>query len=114
MTTRPDRATALMDGPPARAPERITETTVLAGRRVTVNAEDGTWVRDLRAIDNAYWYDETTYKRWLPGAPVPADGDPTRARLFVSVCTERDWYEWSRTKRRPEVREYPAYLVWAE
>lgn len=124
MTTSADRMAVLMDGPPPRVPERVTEDSQTVGRRVLVNTSfvDETredwheqWARDLRAVDNPYWYDEQTHKRWLPGPlNVPDDADPDRARLFVSVCTERDWYDWARTKRRPEVREYPAYLVWVE
>lgn len=108
-----DVASVLIDGPPARVPERVREDSVLRGRRVVVNG-DGEWFYDIRAVEDPYWYDEDTRLRWPVGGRVPAGADADRARLFVSACRERDWYEWARTKRRPEIREYPAYLVWAE
>lgn len=113
------RLSSLMDGPPTRAPERVREDTVLRGRRVQVLDDTRGWVGDLRAADNPYWYDgehweDPAHARW-PATSDPPDGaDRDRAVLTVAVCTERDWYEWARTRRRPEIREYPAYAVWVE
>lgn len=109
-----DRVSALVEGPAALVPERIVPGMALRGRRVVINSGDGDWVRDARAADDPYMYDEAVNLRWLPGSPVPADADVDRARLYVAAVREADWYEWARTKRRPQVVEYPAYLVWAE
>lgn len=114
-----DLASVLMDGPPARHPQMVTEGTRLHGRRVVVY--DSTvcdWLGDLRACDDPYWRDvDADYpvlQRWPVGGQVPAGARPERAELTVSLVTEPDWYEWRRTHRRPEVREIPAYLVRVE
>lgn len=88
----------------------------LRGRRVLVNGDDGQWHGDLRAVDDPYWMDTEVLPpaRWQPGKPVPEGADPTRAALHVAVCTEPDWYEWPKTKRRPKIAEYAAILVWVE
>lgn len=109
-----DRTIVLMDGPPARVPERVAAGMPLRGRRLIVNAPDGRWVHDVRAVDDAYLLDPDTHLAWLPGTGVPNGADESRAVLTVAACTEQGWYDWARTKRRPEVVEYPAYLVWAE
>lgn len=107
-----------MDGPPARDPERVSEGMALRGRRVLVNDATGEWVGDLRAADDAYWADTVTdaplVYRWPVGGDPPDDAAVEHRVLTVAVCTEKDWYEWGRTSRRPQVTEFPAYLVWAE
>lgn len=112
------RLLGLMDGPPSRAPARVTESTALRGKRVLVADSDGTWVSDIRAVDDPYWLDpdadSPAYSRWQVNHDPPAGASQDRAVLHVAVCTEPDWYEWAHTRRRPEVREYAAYLVWVE
>lgn len=111
-----------MDGPQPRVPERVTAGTVLRGKRVIVpwfresdaapeSSEE--WRYDVRAVDEPYYYDQDAHVRWFPGQPVPEGADPN-APLYVGICTEHDWYEWGRTKRRPEVFEYEAYMVFVE
>lgn len=108
------RVQTVMDGPPPRVPERVTAGTVLRGKRVVVpRPESDEWRYDVRAADDPYYYDAATHQRWYPGTPVPEGADP-QAPLYVAICTEHDWYEWARTKRRPQVREYKAYVVFAE
>jgi hypothetical protein len=88
----------------------------LRGKRILVNADDGQWHGDIRAADDPYWMDDEVLPpiRWQPGHPVPKGADPERAHLMVAAVTERDWYEWAKTTRRPKVVEYLAYLVWVE
>lgn len=107
---------ALLDGPPPLTPERVTEQTCLWGRRIIVSGNDGEWHRDIRACSDPYWMDSETLPplRWQAHHPVPEGADVNRADLYVSACTEKDWYEWRRTKRRPKVVEYPATVVWVE
>lgn len=105
---------AVTNGPPKRAPERVNEDSVTKGLRVAAFSEERGWTYDLRAVDNPYWYDEETHLRWLPGSTPPAGADSSRARLFVAVAGEQDYYGWSHTKRRPRIHELPAYLVWLE
>lgn len=114
MTTATARFQALMEGPPPRAPERITPETALRGRRVVVNLDSGEWSATLRAAEDPFWYDETALRRWPVGQEAPDDADAARARLFVELVTEADWYAWQASKRRPRTNIYPAYLVWAE
>ncbi len=107
----------LMDGPPSRDPKRVTEGTVLRGKRVLVGDDDGEWVGDLRAVDDPYWLDHVPGSpayRWKVTSDPPDGARATDAVLTVSVSTEADWYDWARTRRRPEIREYPAYRVWVE
>lgn len=116
MSVFSQRVAALMDGPPPRTPQRVVEGMALRGKRILVNADDGQWHGDIRAVDDPYWMDDSGVRpyRWLPGGRVPEGADENKARLFVSACTEPDWYEWGKTKRRPKIVEYPATLVWVE
>lgn len=111
-----DRTSVLMDGPPARTPERVVAGLALRGHRVILADLAGNLRYDLRAAEDPYWLDPDVIgpNRWPNGAEPPEGCDSDRAVLTVSLCTEADWYEWGRTKIRPQIVERPAYLVWSE
>jgi hypothetical protein len=94
--TGADSATRLvsMDEPPRRSPVAALDADALTGRRVVELREDGSEVRDLRAVTELH---------------ASEDGS-----ICVRVATELDWYRWGWSGRPPRTLEVPVHVAWAE
>lgn len=90
MTARP---LPFMGEPPTRPPKPVADVPAVRGKRVIVSRPEG-FLYDVRAVSEVT-HDES-------------------GRPHVQVCTEQAYYRWMLMDVPPDVRTYPAYLVWVE
>ncbi|RYP88651.1 hypothetical protein EKO23_01815 [Nocardioides guangzhouensis] len=79
--------------PPARQPLPAEEVPALKGKRVVLSTPDG-FVYDMRAVSDIH--------------------PDKHSRPSIAIMTEEAYYEWMLTGRVPEIRDFPAHLVWVE